>query len=98
LSYNFFAQKNYPPSGAPDDIELLPGRQKILEQIIKTGYTLIFVTNQLIKGTTPKSEVAMMKRVKRITNFMRKFALYGYLLLLEIIGYQLWSIINFFLI
>ena len=70
-----FAQKKLVPHWAPDDIELLPGRQKILEQLIKTGYTLIFVTNQLVKGTTPKSEVARMERVERITNFMRKLSL-----------------------
>ena len=70
-----FAQKKLLPHWAPDDIELLPGRQKILEQLIKMGYTLIFVTNQLVKGKTPKSDAARMERVERITNFMRKLSL-----------------------
>lgn len=70
-----FAQKKLFPHWAPDDIELLPGRQKILEQIIKMGYTLIFVTNQLVKGTTSKSDVNRMERVERITNFMSKLSL-----------------------
>lgn len=70
-----FSQKKLFPPWASDDIELLPGRQKILEQIIKMGYTLIFVTNQLVKGTTSKSEVSRIERVERITNFMNKLSL-----------------------
>lgn len=70
-----YSQKKLQPHWAEDDIELLPGRQKILEQLIKRGYTLIFVTNQLVKGTTHKSEVVRMKRVERITNFMHKLSL-----------------------
>ena len=65
-----FAQKKLKPHWAADDIELLPNRQKILEQIIKMGYTLIFVTNQLAKG-----EKAHQERVQRIQNFMMKLRL-----------------------
>lgn len=65
-----FSQKKLKPHWAADDIELLPHRQKILEQIIKMGYTLIFVTNQLAKG-----EKARKERVQRIQNFMLKLNL-----------------------
>lgn len=65
-----FAQKKLKPHWAADDIELLPNRQKILEQIIKMGYTLIFVTNQLAKGQKAQEE-----RVQRIQNFLNKLHL-----------------------
>ena len=71
-----FAQKKLKPHWAVDDIELLPHRQKILEQIVKLGYTLIFVTNQkIVAKDAKKIKQAQEERVKRIQNFIIKLQL-----------------------
>jgi len=71
-----FAQKKLKPHWNVDDIELLPNRQKILENIVKLGYTLIFVTNQkVVAKDLKKIKQAQEERVKRIQNFITKLQL-----------------------
>lgn len=54
----------------PEDIELLPNRRKILEHLVKLGYTLVVFTNQYAKSKKEKE-----KKVERVTNFMKKLRL-----------------------
>jgi len=53
-----------------DDIQVLPNRRKILEEIIKLGYTLVIFTNQYAKSKLEKD-----KKIQRVKTFLKKLNL-----------------------
>jgi bifunctional polynucleotide phosphatase/kinase len=66
LSYN---EKHLFPKD-PEDIKILPNRRRILEDIVKLGYTLVIFTNQYSKSKSEK-----LKKVERVSNFMKELKL-----------------------
>lgn len=66
LSYN---EKHLFPKEI-DDIQIFPNRRKILEEIIKLGYTIVIFTNQYAKSKAEKE-----KKVQRVKTFLEKLNL-----------------------
>jgi bifunctional polynucleotide phosphatase/kinase len=54
----------------PEDIKIFPNRRKVLEDLIKLGYTLVVFTNQYAKSKNEKQ-----KKVERVTNFIKELKL-----------------------
>jgi len=66
LSYN---EKHLFPKEV-DDIKIFPNRRKLLEDIIKLGYTIVIFTNQYAKSKQEKQ-----KKVDRIVHFLKQLKL-----------------------
>jgi len=71
-----YAEQAFGPHWAVDDIHILPQRKETIIMLIKSGYTIVFISNQ-----KAKTKPTIKKKCDRISNFLHKLHLPCYALI-----------------